>query len=140
MHPGSRHNCGVTVLTGGKFMTDQSGKSEHEVADYISTMTAQLAQMAAAENFILLAHLLEMAWLEAEQLCGRQSIAPPRRFGHDDRSLDELWRGRTTNSFRRKISLAPQCLSCRRAATAKPNAAPSDMTAPLAHGSPAASA
>ena len=60
-------------------MTDQSGKSNHEVADYISTMTAQMAQMAAAQNFILLTHLLEMAWLEAEQLCGRDSIAPRRR-------------------------------------------------------------
>lgn len=60
-------------------MTDQGGKSNHAVADYISTMTAQMAQMAAAENFILLAHLLEMAWLEAEQLCGRDSIAPPHR-------------------------------------------------------------
>ena len=67
------------VLLGGKIMTDQSGKSNHEVADYISTMTAQLAQMAAAENFILLTHLLEMAWLEAEQLCGRDSITPRRR-------------------------------------------------------------
>jgi hypothetical protein len=63
-------------------MTDQSGKSNHEVADYISTMTAQLAQMEAAENFILLTHLLEMAWLEAEHLCGRDSIAPPRRSIH----------------------------------------------------------
>ena len=63
-------------------MNDQSGKSNHEVADYISTMTAQLAQMAAAENFILLAHLLEMAWLEAEQLCGRDSIAPPHHSGY----------------------------------------------------------
>jgi hypothetical protein len=60
-------------------MNDQSDKSNHEVADYISTMTAQLAQMAAAENFILLAHLLEMAWLEAEHLCGRDSVAPPHR-------------------------------------------------------------
>ena len=60
-------------------MNDQSGKSNHEVADYISAMTAQMAQMAAAENFILLAHLLEMAWLEAEQLCGRDSITPRRR-------------------------------------------------------------
>jgi hypothetical protein len=60
-------------------MTDQSGKSNHEVADYISTMTAHLAQMAVAQNFILLAHLLEMAWLEAEQLCGRDSVAPPHR-------------------------------------------------------------
>ena len=60
-------------------MTDQSGKSNHEVADYISTMTAHLAQMAAAQDFILLTHLLEMAWLEAEQLCGRDSIAPRHR-------------------------------------------------------------
>jgi hypothetical protein len=66
-------------LIGGKFMTDQSDKVDHEVADYISTMTAQLAQMAAAENFVLLTHLLEMAWLEAEQLCGRDSITPRRR-------------------------------------------------------------
>jgi hypothetical protein len=60
-------------------MTDQSGKSDHDVADYISTMTAQLAQMAAAENYTTLAHVLEMAWLEAERLCGRDSVAPPRR-------------------------------------------------------------
>jgi hypothetical protein len=68
-----------TVLLGGKIMTDQSGKPNHDAADYISTMTAHLAQMAASEHFTLLAHLLEMAWLEAEQLCGRDSVAPPRR-------------------------------------------------------------
>jgi hypothetical protein len=68
-----------TTLAGSKIVTDQSGKSNHEVADYISTMTAQMAQMAAAENFILLTHILEMAWLEAEHLCGRDSTAPPRR-------------------------------------------------------------
>jgi len=60
-------------------MNDQSGKSNHEVADYISTMTAQMAQMAASEHYATLAHLLEMAWLEAEQLCGRDSVAPPHR-------------------------------------------------------------
>jgi hypothetical protein len=60
-------------------MADQSGKPNHEIADYISTMTAQLAQMAASENFILLTNLLEMAWLEAERLCGRDSITPRRR-------------------------------------------------------------
>jgi hypothetical protein len=60
-------------------MTDQNSKSNHEVADYISTMTAQMAQMAASENYTTLAHVLEMAWLEAEQLCGRDSVAPPRR-------------------------------------------------------------
>jgi hypothetical protein len=79
MHPGQRHTCGVAVLLGGKIMADQSDKSDHEIADYISTMTAQLARMAAAENFTLLAQLLEMAWLEAEQLCGRGSITPPHR-------------------------------------------------------------
>jgi hypothetical protein len=42
-------------------------------------MTAHLAQMAAAQNFVLLTHLLEMAWLEAEQLCGRDPIAPRHR-------------------------------------------------------------
>jgi hypothetical protein len=66
-----------TVLLGGKIMTDQSDKSNREVADYISAMTAQLAQLAAAEHFTTLAHLLEMAWLESEQLCGRDSVAPP---------------------------------------------------------------
>jgi hypothetical protein len=60
-------------------MNDQNGKFTHDVADYISTMTVQMAQMAVAENFILLAQLLEMAWLEAEQLCGRDSVAPPHR-------------------------------------------------------------
>jgi hypothetical protein len=67
------------VLLGGKIMTDQSDKSNQEVADYISAMTAQLAQMAAAQHFTTLAHLLEMAWLESEQLCGRDSVAPPHR-------------------------------------------------------------
>jgi hypothetical protein len=66
------------VLLGGKIMTDQSDQSNHEVADYISTMTAQLAQMAASEHYTMLAHLLEMAWLEAEQLCGRDSVTPRR--------------------------------------------------------------
>jgi hypothetical protein len=68
-----------TVLLGGKIMNDQSGKSNHEIADYISAMTAQLAQMAASKNYTTLAHLLEMAWLEAEHLCGRDSVAPPHR-------------------------------------------------------------
>ena len=60
-------------------MNDQSGKSNPDVADYISAMTAQMAQMAASENYTTLAHVLEMAWLEAEQLCGRDSVAPPHR-------------------------------------------------------------
>jgi hypothetical protein len=67
------------VLLGRKIMTDRSGSSRHDVADYISTTTAQLAQMAASEHFTTLAHLLEMTWLEAEQLCGRNSFAPLRR-------------------------------------------------------------
>lgn len=68
-----------TVLLGGKIMTDQSGKSNQDVADYISAVTAQLAQMAASQQYTTLAHLLEMAWLEAEHLCGRDSVAPPHR-------------------------------------------------------------
>jgi hypothetical protein len=59
-------------------MTDQSAKSHHEVADYIATVTAQLAQMAASEHYTTLARVLEMAWLESEQLCGRDSITPRR--------------------------------------------------------------
>ena len=60
-------------------MTDQSGKSNQDVADYISAVTAQLALMAASQQYTTLAHLLEMVWLEAEQLCGRDSVAPPCR-------------------------------------------------------------
>jgi len=66
-------------LLGGKIMTGQSSKSDDEVADYISAMTAQMAQMAASKHYTTLTHLLEMAWLEAEQLCGRDSVAPPHR-------------------------------------------------------------
>jgi hypothetical protein len=66
----------AVLLGGGKIMTDQSGQPSHEVADYISAMTAQLAQLAASEHYTMLAHLLEMAWLEAEQLCGRDSVTP----------------------------------------------------------------
>jgi hypothetical protein len=81
MNLGSRHTCDRRVrgFAGGKIMTDQSVNSKHEVADYISTVAAQLAQMAASRNYTTLAHLLEMAWLEAEQLCGRDSVAPPHR-------------------------------------------------------------
>ena len=77
-NPGLRHACGVTRLRfcwGGKIMNDQSGSSKHEVADYISTVAAQLALMAASQNYTTLTHLLEMAWLEAEQLCGRDSVS-----------------------------------------------------------------
>jgi hypothetical protein len=81
MPQGSRHACDAVHFDRGKTMTDQSGKSHHEVADYIATVTAQLAQMAAAEHYTTLAQLLEMAWLEAEQLCGRDSITP-RRAGN----------------------------------------------------------
>jgi hypothetical protein len=69
-----------TVLIGGKIMTDQIGKSHYEVADYISTVTAQLAQMAASDHYTTLAHVLEMAWLESEQLCGRDSVTPRRHY------------------------------------------------------------
>jgi hypothetical protein len=38
-----------------------------------------MAQMAASKHYTTLTHLLEMAWLEAEHLCGRDSVAPPHR-------------------------------------------------------------
>jgi hypothetical protein len=44
-----------------------------DAADYISTITAELAEMAALHGWPSLAGLLEMARLEAEQLCGRDS-------------------------------------------------------------------
>jgi hypothetical protein len=43
------------------------------VAEYISDLTAELALMAAWAEHTDLARILEMARLEAEQLCGRVS-------------------------------------------------------------------
>ena len=59
-------------------MSEQSSKPHYDVADYISTVVAQLAQMAALQHYTTLAHVLEMAWLESEQLCGRDSVTPRR--------------------------------------------------------------
>jgi hypothetical protein len=67
-----------SIFDGAKIMSEQSGKPHRDVADYISTVTAQLAQMAASEHYTTLAHVLEMAWLESEQLCGRDSVTPRR--------------------------------------------------------------
>ena len=65
---------------GTKIMMDQGSKSGHEVADYISSVTAQLAQMAASEQYTTLARVLEMAWLESEQLRNGKATAPlPQR-------------------------------------------------------------
>jgi hypothetical protein len=45
------------------------------IADYISDLTAELALMAAWAEHTDLARLLEMARLESEQLCGRNTNA-----------------------------------------------------------------
>jgi hypothetical protein len=69
----------IDGFAGATIVIDQNRASIHDVAAYISTVTAQLAQMAASEHYTTLAHVLQMAWLESEQLCGRDSITPRRR-------------------------------------------------------------
>jgi len=44
------------------------------VAEYISDMAFELSKLAAAANHRLLAHLLQMAWLESERICGRPLV------------------------------------------------------------------
>jgi hypothetical protein len=60
----------------GAIMADRN--NDHDVVDYISAVTAELAQMAAAQHYGTLAHVLEMAWLESEQLRAEDEAAPPR--------------------------------------------------------------
>jgi len=62
-------------------MLEQGREARDEVAEYISVMAAQLAQLAATHNHVALAHVLEMAWLESELLCGRTVATLSRR--HD---------------------------------------------------------
>ena len=51
-------------------MVDQNHKNNHAVAEYISDLTAELARLAAAAHHTELVYALEIARLEAEQLCG----------------------------------------------------------------------
>ncbi len=57
-------------------MAGVQDKSVHDVADYISSLSAQLAHMAAAVQCTALANFLELARLEADQLCGRGADMP----------------------------------------------------------------
>jgi hypothetical protein len=52
-------------------MVENNGKRNCTVAQYISELTAELAQLAAAEHYTDLVCLLEMARLESDRLCGR---------------------------------------------------------------------
>jgi|GEM_PF-6794558 hypothetical protein len=54
-------------------MTTQNYEDRTATADYISRVAAELAQMAASAEHNVLAHLLQMARLESEQICGRGS-------------------------------------------------------------------
>lgn len=51
-------------------MVDRPQTNSHTLADYISELTAELAQLAAAEHHTDLACILEMARLESDRLCG----------------------------------------------------------------------
>jgi hypothetical protein len=60
-------------------LTDQDRTTNNDVVDYISQVTAQLAQIAAAQHYTTLARVLEMAWLESEQLRNADTAPPQRR-------------------------------------------------------------
>jgi hypothetical protein len=65
-----------------KDLTGQDRTTNHDVVDYISQVTAQLAQIAAAQHYTTLAQVLEMAWLESEQLRNAEAAPPqPLRRG-----------------------------------------------------------
>jgi hypothetical protein len=51
-------------------------RNSHDAADYIATIAAQLAEMAAAQGWGTLAKILEIARLEAEQLREHSCEAP----------------------------------------------------------------
>jgi|HubBroStandDraft_2_1064218.scaffolds.fasta_scaffold194170_2 hypothetical protein len=65
-----------------KDLIDRDRTTNHDVVDYISQVTAQLAQIAAAQHYTTLAQVLEMAWLESEQLRNAEAAPPqPLRRG-----------------------------------------------------------
>ena len=47
---------------------ENGGQSGRDAADYIASLTEQMALMARAHRLDMLAYLLEMALMEAEQL------------------------------------------------------------------------
>ncbi len=80
-------------------MADVQNKSVQDVADYISALSAQLAHMAAAVQCTALANFLELARLEAEQLCGRGGDVPeePAQEAADEPSGEKPVRARYRN-------------------------------------------
>ena len=51
-------------------MLDRNHNNNNAIAEYISEMAAQLATLAASSRHTELAYALEIARLEAEQICG----------------------------------------------------------------------
>jgi hypothetical protein len=51
-------------------MVERNHNKNHAVAEYISELTAELAKLASSGRYTALAYALEIARLEAEQICG----------------------------------------------------------------------
>ena len=58
-------------------MVNRSDKKNRAVAEHISKLTAELAKLANAARYTDLTYALEIARLEAEQICGRNLAKPP---------------------------------------------------------------
>ena len=50
-----------------------SEETPDQAAQYIASLTQELAQIARRNGLETLSHILEMAWLEADQLIKRQA-------------------------------------------------------------------
>jgi hypothetical protein len=57
-------------------MVDLRSKIVHDVADYISSLTTELARMATSVHCTTLSYHLEKARIEAEHVCGREAGPP----------------------------------------------------------------
>jgi len=57
-------------------MDSQNCKNDDVVAEYVSTLTDDLAGMALLAGHSFLAFMLQMATLEAERICGRAPAIP----------------------------------------------------------------
>ena len=67
---------------GGMALANQQEISVPELAEYISELANELAQMAKAANCTPLAYHLEMATLEAERLTQDSQFAPSPSVSH----------------------------------------------------------
>ena len=65
-------------------MGQPNNRRRAEILDYVQTMLGQLRSMAEAENFDMLAYLIEMAYLEANDLTRSER---PARSQHKGRGL-----------------------------------------------------